>query len=343
MKTSPVAVFYQGQAQWPFYQGRSSRTGIPFDFSHKLQFRYYPAQSTYQRPGKASFSQSQPNGRCITRPLYRAGGAWHDRGAARRLVSVCAQAFQSPSTRAGCVKLTRPGYDPALQYGFDVVRTTAKSGKPAGRPAPRVTHRWLDRGFASGNPKAQRRCLLPGLTPQLLVALLLRARLAQRPDIEEDIKARLKGARLRLVPCRARPLSETSRTSRTGCGPRGRGSQSIPFWRSRHKPRPRPASPRPFAARRKRLTASELHSCPSPSAGADWQSLRVARKHIHLEVARDNAARLRVAPSCSHAAILSSSARSFRCAFRRPRAPCSRCCGQSASGLSRSLWALGAR
>ncbi|CAJ1339255.1 unnamed protein product, partial [Effrenium voratum] len=33
---------------------------------------------------------------------------------------------------------------------------------------------------------------------------------------------------------------------------------------------------------------------PSPSAGADWQSLRVARKHIHLEVARDNAARLRV-------------------------------------------------
>ena len=204
-------------------------------------------------------------------------------------MSVCAQAFQSPSTRAGCVKLTRPGYDPALQYGFDVVRATAKSGKPAGRPAPRVTHRWLDRGFASGNPKAQRRCLLPGLTPQLLVALLLRARLAQRPDIEEDIKARLKGARLRLVPCRARPLSETSRTSRTGCGPRGRGSQSIPFWRSRHKPRPRPASPRPFAARRKRLTASELHSCPAlrpaptgracawPGSTSTWKSPATTR------------------------------------------------------------------
>ena len=63
--------FYQCQAQWPFYQSRSNQMARPLDFSHKLQFRYYPAQSTYQRPGKAIFSQSQPNGRCITWPLYQ--------------------------------------------------------------------------------------------------------------------------------------------------------------------------------------------------------------------------------------------------------------------------------
>ena len=63
--------FYQCQAQWPFHQSRSNQMARPLDFSHKLQFRYYPAQSIYQRPGKAIFSQSQPNGRCITWPLYQ--------------------------------------------------------------------------------------------------------------------------------------------------------------------------------------------------------------------------------------------------------------------------------
>ena len=63
--------FYQCQAQWPFYQSRSNQMARPLDFSHKLQFRYYPAQSIYQRPGKAIFSQSQPNGRCVTWPLYQ--------------------------------------------------------------------------------------------------------------------------------------------------------------------------------------------------------------------------------------------------------------------------------
>ena len=43
--------FYQCQAQWPFYQSRSNQMARPLDFSRKLQFRYYPAQSTYQRPG----------------------------------------------------------------------------------------------------------------------------------------------------------------------------------------------------------------------------------------------------------------------------------------------------
>ena len=63
--------FYQCQAQWQFYQSRSNQMARPLDFSNKLQFRYYPAQSTYQRPGKAIFSRSQPNGRCITWPLYQ--------------------------------------------------------------------------------------------------------------------------------------------------------------------------------------------------------------------------------------------------------------------------------
>ncbi|CAJ1386402.1 unnamed protein product, partial [Effrenium voratum] len=96
------------------------------------------------------------------------------------------------------------------------------------------------------------------LTPQLLVALLLRARLAQRPDIEEDIKALvrdLKDKQDRLWTARAR-LSA-------------------------------------FRCEKEAADCKRAPLLPSPSAGADWQSLRVARKHIHLEVARDNAARLR--------------------------------------------------
>ena len=50
--------FYQCQAQWQFYQSRSNQMARLLEISHKLQFRYYPAQSTYQRPGKAIFSQS---------------------------------------------------------------------------------------------------------------------------------------------------------------------------------------------------------------------------------------------------------------------------------------------
>ena len=41
------------------------RMARPPDFSRKLQFRYYPAQSIYQRPGQAAFSKSRPNGRRI--------------------------------------------------------------------------------------------------------------------------------------------------------------------------------------------------------------------------------------------------------------------------------------
>ena len=37
----------------------------PQDSSRKLQFRYYPAQSIYQRPGQAVCRKSRPNGRCI--------------------------------------------------------------------------------------------------------------------------------------------------------------------------------------------------------------------------------------------------------------------------------------
>ena len=71
--------FYQRQAQWPFYQWVILSTPGPMavlsrqrqrmarlaDFSRKLQFRYYPAQSIYQRPGQAIFSKSRPNGRFI--------------------------------------------------------------------------------------------------------------------------------------------------------------------------------------------------------------------------------------------------------------------------------------
>ena len=35
------------------------------NFSRKWQFRYYPAQAIYQRPGQAIFSKSRPNGRFI--------------------------------------------------------------------------------------------------------------------------------------------------------------------------------------------------------------------------------------------------------------------------------------
>ena len=52
--------FYQCQAQWPFYQSRSNQMARPLDFSHKLQFRYYPAQSTYQRPGKPFLAKASP-------------------------------------------------------------------------------------------------------------------------------------------------------------------------------------------------------------------------------------------------------------------------------------------
>ena len=38
--------FYH-QAQWPFYQSRSKRMARPSNFRNKLQFRYYPAQSIY--------------------------------------------------------------------------------------------------------------------------------------------------------------------------------------------------------------------------------------------------------------------------------------------------------
>ena len=41
------------------------RMARPPDFSRKLQFRYYPAQSIYQRPGQFVFNKSRPNGRCI--------------------------------------------------------------------------------------------------------------------------------------------------------------------------------------------------------------------------------------------------------------------------------------
>ena len=41
------------------------RMARPPHFNHKLQFRYYPARSIYQRPGQAVFSKSRPNGRCI--------------------------------------------------------------------------------------------------------------------------------------------------------------------------------------------------------------------------------------------------------------------------------------
>ena len=57
--------FYQREAQWLFYQSRSNRMARPPDFSDKLQFWYYPAQSIYQRPGQAILSKSRPNGRFI--------------------------------------------------------------------------------------------------------------------------------------------------------------------------------------------------------------------------------------------------------------------------------------
>ena len=57
--------FYQHQAQWPFYQGASNRMARPADLSRKLQFRYYLAQSIYQRPGQAIFKQKPANGRFI--------------------------------------------------------------------------------------------------------------------------------------------------------------------------------------------------------------------------------------------------------------------------------------
>ena len=41
------------------------RMARPPDFSRKLQFRYYPAQSMYQRPGQAVFSTNRPNGRRV--------------------------------------------------------------------------------------------------------------------------------------------------------------------------------------------------------------------------------------------------------------------------------------
>ena len=41
------------------------RMARPPDVSRKLQFRYYPAQSIYQRPDQAVFSKIRPNGRCI--------------------------------------------------------------------------------------------------------------------------------------------------------------------------------------------------------------------------------------------------------------------------------------
>ena len=76
--------FQQKQVQWPFYQreaqwplskqkhpdGQTSRfqrqTAI-LDFSDKLQFWYYPAQSVYQRPAKLPMAvlskQKQPDAR----------------------------------------------------------------------------------------------------------------------------------------------------------------------------------------------------------------------------------------------------------------------------------------
>ena len=59
--------FYQREAQWPFYQSRSNRMARPPDFSDKLQFWYYPAQSVYQRPAKLPMAvlskQKQPDAR----------------------------------------------------------------------------------------------------------------------------------------------------------------------------------------------------------------------------------------------------------------------------------------
>ena len=68
--------FYQREAQWPFYQSRSNRMARPPDFSDKLQFWYYPAQSAagpsysqqkqaqwpfYQREAQWPFYQSRSN------------------------------------------------------------------------------------------------------------------------------------------------------------------------------------------------------------------------------------------------------------------------------------------
>ena len=47
---------YQGQAKLPFYQRRNRRIVSRF-FSNGLQIRHYPAQSIYQRRGKAISKQ----------------------------------------------------------------------------------------------------------------------------------------------------------------------------------------------------------------------------------------------------------------------------------------------
>ena len=72
--------FYHRQAQWPFYQSRSNRTARPPDFRNKLQFRYYPAQSIYQRPGQAIFKQNPAQWpfyqRQVQWPFYQHQAQW---------------------------------------------------------------------------------------------------------------------------------------------------------------------------------------------------------------------------------------------------------------------------
>ena len=55
----------------------------PPDFNDKLHFRYYPAQSVYQRPGQAILSKNRPNGRFINakpngRFINAAATGWPD-------------------------------------------------------------------------------------------------------------------------------------------------------------------------------------------------------------------------------------------------------------------------
>ena len=72
--------FYQHQARWPFYQSRSNRMARPPDFRNKLQFRYYHAQSIYQRPGQAIFKQKPAQWpfyqRQVQWPFYQNQARW---------------------------------------------------------------------------------------------------------------------------------------------------------------------------------------------------------------------------------------------------------------------------
>ena len=71
--------FINTRPNGPFYQGTSNRMARPADLSRKLQFRYYPAQSIYQRPGshfQAKAGQWPFYQRQVQWPFYQRQAQW---------------------------------------------------------------------------------------------------------------------------------------------------------------------------------------------------------------------------------------------------------------------------